>query len=129
MAETKTTKKVAEEKATKTTKTATTKTAAKTTTTKKSTTTKATAAKKVAEPKTEVVTEVKNAPKKATKKESSKKIRVTLIRSAIACKPNQVKTVKALGLNKVNSHNDLVDNDAVRGMIFTVKHLVKVEEI
>ena len=133
MAETKTTKKVAEEKATKTTKTATTKTAAKTTTKKtttKTTTAKATTAKKAVEPKnTEVVTEVKNAPKKATKKESSKKIRVTLIRSAIACKPNQVKTVKALGLNKVNSHNDLVDNDAVRGMIFTVKHLVKVEEI
>ncbi len=134
MAETKTTKKVAEEKATKTTKTATTKTAAKTTTKKttttKTTTAKATTAKKAVEPKTtEVVTEVKNAPKKATKKEGSKKIRVTLIRSAIACKPNQVKTVKALGLNKVNSHNDLVDNDAVRGMIFTVKHLVKVEEI
>lgn len=128
MAETKTTKKVTEEKVTKTTKTAT-KTAAKTTTTKKSTTTKATAAKKVVKPKTEVVTEVKNAPKKVTKKESNKKLRVTLIRSAIACKPNQVKTVKALGLNKVNSHNDLVDNEAIRGMIFTVKHLVKVEEI
>ena len=67
--------------------------------------------------------------KKVTKKESNKKLRVTLIRSAIACKPNQVKTVKALGLNKVNSHNDLVDNEAIRGMIFTVKHLVKVEEI
>ena len=71
----------------------------------------------------------KKETKKVTKKESNKKLRVTLIRSAIACKPNQVKTVKALGLNKVNSHNDLVDNEAIRGMIFTVKHLVKVEEI
>ena len=35
----------------------------------------------------------------------------------------------ALGLNKLNSSNELPDNQAVRGMIFKIKHLVRVEEI
>ncbi len=110
------------------TKTATTKKTTTKTTAKKETTTKTTAAKKVAAPKTaEVKVEAKKAPAKAA--ESKKTLKVTLIRSTIAAKPNQVKTVKALGLNKINSSNVLVDNEAVRGMIFTVKHLVRVEEV
>ena len=119
MAETKTTKKVAAEKTT---------TAKKTTTTKKVAAEKTTTAKKATT--TTKTTTVKSTPKTTAKKAEAKKtIRVTLVRSTIGSKPNQVKTVKALGLKKVNSHSDLVDNDAVRGMIFTVKHLVKVEEI
>ena len=39
------------------------------------------------------------------------------------------KTVEALGLKKVNKTVELPDNAAVRGMIWQVKHLVKVEEI
>ena len=119
MAETKTTKKVAAEKTTA---------AKKTTTTKKATTTKATTTK-TTKPAVEKVAEVKSTPKTTAKTAAKKSLRVTLIKSTIGCKENQVKTVKALGLKKVNSHSDLVDNAAVRGMIFTVKHLVKVEEI
>ncbi len=123
MAETKTTKKVAEEKAT------TKKTTTKTTTTK-TTAAKATTTKKVEKAvETTATTAVKSTPKTTAKKAAKKSLRVTLVRSTIACKPNQVKTIKALGLNKINSHNDLVDNASIRGMIFTVKHLVKVEEI
>ena len=59
----------------------------------------------------------------------SKKLRVTLVKSAIGFAKDQKRTVAALGLNKLNSSNELPDNQAVRGMIFKVKHLVKVEKI
>ena len=50
---------------------------------------------------------------------SDKKIKVTLVK----------RTVEALGLKKIRSFKILNDNDAVRGMIFRVKHLVTVEEL
>ena len=59
----------------------------------------------------------------------AKQIKVTLIRSTIGQKPSKVSTVRSLGLKKINSSNVLPDNDAVRGMVATVSHLVKVEEI
>ena len=59
----------------------------------------------------------------------SKKLRVTLVKSAIGYRKYQKRTVVALGLNKLNSSNELPDNSAVRGMIFKIKHLVRVEEI
>ena len=58
-----------------------------------------------------------------------KKLRVTLVKSAIGYSKDQKRTVVALGLNKLNSQNELPDNSAVRGMIFKIKHLVRVEEI
>ena len=60
---------------------------------------------------------------------NEKKIRVTLVKSAIGYSKEQKRTVVALGLNKLNSSNELPDNGAVRGMIFKIKHLVRVEEI
>jgi len=56
-------------------------------------------------------------------------IKITLIRGLTARKPNQVKTVKALGLTKRNSSVVKDDNDAIRGMIETISHMVKVEEV
>ncbi|MCL1797418.1 MAG: 50S ribosomal protein L30 [Eggerthellaceae bacterium] len=44
-------------------------------------------------------------------------------------KSDQGKTLKALGLGKIGRSVDQVDNPCVRGMIFKVKHLVKVEEL
>ena len=44
-------------------------------------------------------------------------------------KPNQVKTIKALGLNKRNSSVVKEDSEAIRGMINTVSHLIKIEEV
>ena len=64
-----------------------------------------------------------------TKVAKSKKIRVTLVKSPIGYSKDQKRTVVALGLNKLNSSNELPDNSAVRGMIFKIKHLVRVEEI
>ena len=60
---------------------------------------------------------------------NEKKLRVTLVKSVIGFSKDQKRTVVALGLNKLNSTHELPDNDAVRGMIFKVKHLVRVEEI
>lgn len=57
------------------------------------------------------------------------KLKVTLVKSPIGAVPKQKKTVEALGLRKLNKTVELPDNDAVRGMIWHVKHLVKVEEV
>jgi len=54
-------------------------------------------------------------------------IKITLIKSPIGCKPDQRATVTALGLNKLMSTTVKEENDAIKGMIFKVKHLIKVE--
>ncbi|MDR1422189.1 MAG: 50S ribosomal protein L30 [Coriobacteriales bacterium] len=56
-------------------------------------------------------------------------MRVTQIKSTIGYAADQGKTIRALGLGKIGRSIEQVDNPAVRGMIFKVKHLVKVEEI
>jgi large subunit ribosomal protein L30 len=57
------------------------------------------------------------------------KLRVTLVKSPIGAVPKHRQTVEALGLRKLNKTVELPDNEAVRGMLWHVKHLVKVEEI
>ncbi|CCX89547.1 50S ribosomal protein L30 [Clostridium sp. CAG:590] len=57
------------------------------------------------------------------------KVRVTLVKSPIGAVPKHKKTLEALGLRKVNKSVELPNNDATKGMVFQVKHLVKVEEI
>ena len=57
------------------------------------------------------------------------KLKITLVRSTIGALKDQQATVKALGLRKTNSVVEQPDNPCIRGMIFKVKHLVKVEEI
>lgn len=61
--------------------------------------------------------------------DAKKTLRITQIKSSIGYKADQGKTLKALGLGKIGRTVDQVDNPAVRGMIFKVKHLVEVEEI
>lgn len=58
-----------------------------------------------------------------------KKLKITLIKSTSGRLEKQKRTVEALGLTKIHSSVIVNDNGAVRGMIFVVKHLVKVEEI
>ncbi|MGN0369964.1 MAG: 50S ribosomal protein L30 [Butyrivibrio sp.] len=57
------------------------------------------------------------------------KLKVTLVKSTIGAVPKHVKTVEALGLKKLNKTVELPNNDAVKGMLAQVRHLVKVEEI
>lgn len=55
-----------------------------------------------------------------------KVVRIKLVKSAYGRKPNQGKTLKALGLTKINQVVEKPDNEQVRGMIATVAHLVEV---
>ena len=57
------------------------------------------------------------------------KLRITLVKSTIGAVPKNRKTVEALGLNKLHKTVEMPDNDATRGMIQRVRHLVKVEEV
>ena len=59
---------------------------------------------------------------------ADKTLKVTLVKSPIGAVPKQRATVEALGLHKLYQTKELPDNEAVRGMIWHVKHLVKVEE-
>ena len=65
---------------------------------------------------------------KAPTTKSGKTIKITQIHSVICCTPKQRKTMKALGFHTMNQTKIMPDNDAIRGMIKVVKHLVKVEE-
>lgn len=57
------------------------------------------------------------------------KVRITLMRSRFGRKPNQRRTVEALGLRK--RHHSVVQEltPPIQGMINTVAHLVSVEEV
>ncbi len=55
------------------------------------------------------------------------KLHVTLVKSAIGFNEDQKRTVKALGLRRLNQVVIHDDSGAVRGMINKVRHLVKVE--
>ena len=57
------------------------------------------------------------------------KLKIKLTRSLISRPETQRKTVKSLGLSKINSVSVLPDTPAIRGQIFKVKHLVTVEEV
>ncbi len=57
------------------------------------------------------------------------KLKITLVKSPIGAVPKHKATVEALGLRKLQKTVEMPDNDAVRGMIASVRHLVKVEEI
>lgn len=57
------------------------------------------------------------------------KLRITLVKSTIGRKDDQIATVKALGLKKTNCVVEQNDTPQIRGMINKVGHLVTVEEI
>lgn len=58
-----------------------------------------------------------------------KKIRVTCVKSKIGQKKNQRDSLRTLGLRKIGMSVELEDSQIVRGLIRTVAHLVKVEEV
>ena len=55
-------------------------------------------------------------------------LKVTLVKSTIGCKKDQIATVKALGLRKIRSVVEHNDTPQIRGMVNKVSHLVKVED-
>ena len=60
--------------------------------------------------------------------EKTKTIKVTWIKSTIGFNKKQAKIIEALGFKKLGQTRVLPDNASVRGSIFAVKHLHKVEE-
>ena len=55
-------------------------------------------------------------------------LRITLFKSRIGSCPQVRKTLRALGLNRINQVVERPANDSIRGMVRAVRHLVKVEE-
>lgn len=57
------------------------------------------------------------------------KVRITLVRSPLGRKPNQRRTVEALGLRRIRHSVEKELSDSIQGMINTVSHLVTIEEV
>lgn len=57
------------------------------------------------------------------------KLKITLTKSTNRAKIGQVRTIEALGLKKIGQSVEHQDNDAIRGMVRVVAHMVKCEEI
>ena len=63
------------------------------------------------------------------KKTKEKTLRVTLVKSPIGYSKIQKGTVRALGLRRMNQTVEHVDSPSLRGMLNSVSHLLKVEEL
>ena len=57
------------------------------------------------------------------------RLKVTQVRSKIGRKQNQRDSLRSLGLKRINDVVVKEDRPEIRGMIFTVTHLVSVEEV
>ena len=57
------------------------------------------------------------------------RLKVTQIKSKIGGRPNQVNTLRSLGLKRIGDIIVKEDTPVVRGMVNTVAHLVVVDEI
>lgn len=65
--------------------------------------------------------------KKSTPK--VKQLRITWVKSAIGHERDQRRTIRALGLHRLNQSVIQADTPVIRGMVFKVRHLVQVEEV
>jgi large subunit ribosomal protein L30 len=57
------------------------------------------------------------------------RLKVTQVKSVIGSKQNQRDTLRSLGLKRINDAVVKEDRPEIRGMIRTVTHLVRVEEV
>jgi len=57
------------------------------------------------------------------------KVRITLVKSPIGCKPEHRRTVEALGLRKLGSVVEKTASPAILGMVKNISYLLDVEEI
>jgi large subunit ribosomal protein L30 len=63
-----------------------------------------------------------------SKKSKSKVLRITLVKSPIGYSLRQKRTIKALGIRRMNQTVEQKDTETIRGMLTKVSHLVQVEE-
>jgi large subunit ribosomal protein L30 len=64
----------------------------------------------------------------AKKAANAKKLRITLVKSAIGYSEKHKDTLRALGFHHLNETVEQVDSPALQGMLRKVNHLVKIEE-
>ncbi len=64
----------------------------------------------------------------AKKTQNGKRLKVTLVKSAIGFNKTQAKTVEGMGLRRIRHSVELADTPETRGMIHKVRHLVTVDE-
>ena len=57
------------------------------------------------------------------------KLRVTQVRSIIDRPERQKRTMRAIGLRKMNQTVEVANTPEMKGMIASVAHLLKVEEV
>ncbi len=60
---------------------------------------------------------------------SEKSLKITLVKSAIGYNVKQKRTIRALGLRKMNQSVFHKPTPVIKGMIKKVEHLVSVEEV
>lgn len=60
---------------------------------------------------------------------AEKMLRITQVKSGIGFPKDQKATVRALGLKRMNDTVEQADTPVIRGMVFKVKHLVRVDEV
>ena len=56
------------------------------------------------------------------------KLRITQVKSAGGHASDQQRTVRALGFRKLQTTVEHKDTPQIRGMVFKIRHLLKVEE-
>ena len=64
----------------------------------------------------------------AKAKKSTKSLKVKLVRSPIGYSERQKRTLRALGLRRINQEVSHQDTSVIRGMVSKVVHLVEVLE-
>lgn len=62
------------------------------------------------------------------KKAEPKMLRVTLVKSPIGYPEPQKRTVRALGLRRMHQTVEHADTPALRGMLQSIVHMIKIEE-
>ena len=59
---------------------------------------------------------------------TEKTLRIKYVKSCIGYPLRQKRTVRALGLRRLGDEREVTDNDAVRGMLRKISHLVEIVE-
>lgn len=60
---------------------------------------------------------------------TDRQLKITLVRSTIGRPADQGRTIRSLGLRRLNNSVLRPDHPSIRGMVRKVQHLVKVEEV
>jgi large subunit ribosomal protein L30 len=55
-------------------------------------------------------------------------VKVTQVKSRNGANPRQVDTLRSLGLRRINHTVEVKDTPQARGMLYRVRHLVKIDE-